>query len=99
MQQARCVLRENSKVASLTQEIVRHIKNTSKENNMGRRVEILDKYHRRLKLSLYRLEASRRIMVTGLRGYKRIQKKAARIFLSSSSPKNLVSPIHSKLAL
>ena len=71
-------LGENSKIASLTQEVVRRSKNTSEEVDMKSRVEILDEYHRRLELSLYSLEASRRIMVAGLRGYERIRKKAAR---------------------
>ena len=71
-------LGENSKIASLTQEVVRRSKNTSEDVCMDKRVEILDEYHRRLMLSQYSLEASRRIMVAGLRGYERIREKAAR---------------------
>ena len=36
------------------------------------------KFHRRLELSQYNLEASRRIMVAGLRGYERIRDKAVK---------------------
>ena len=66
------------KQSSLTQEVVRRSKNTSEDVSMDERVEILDEYHRRLMLSQYTLEASRRTMVAGLRGYERIREKAAR---------------------
>ena len=49
-----------SKIASLTQEVVRRSKNTSEKVSMEERVAILDEYHRRLELSQYSLEASRR---------------------------------------
>ena len=71
-------LGENSKIASLTQEVVRRSKNTCEEVSIEERVTILNEYHRRLELSQYSLEASRRIMVAGLRGYERIRDKAAR---------------------
>ena len=71
-------LGENSKIASLTQEVVRRSKNTSEEVSMEARVQILDEFHRRLELSQYNLEASRRIMVAGLRGYERIRDKAVK---------------------
>ena len=71
-------LGENSKIASLTQEVVRHSKNTSEEVNIEAGVQILDEYHQRLELSQYSLEASRRIMIGGLRGYERIREKAVK---------------------
>ena len=67
-----------SNIASLTQEVVRRSKNTSEKVSMEERVAILDEYHRRLELSQYSLEASRRILMAGLRGYERIREKAAR---------------------
>ncbi len=71
-------LGENSKIASLTQEVVRRMKNTSEEVSNGERVAILNVYHQRLELSQYSLDASRRIMVAGIQGYERIRDRAAK---------------------
>ena len=71
-------LGENSKIASLTQEVVRRSKNTSEEVSIEERVAILNEYHQRLELSQYSLDASRKIMVAGLQGYERIREKAAK---------------------
>ena len=71
-------LGENSKTASLTQEVVRRSKNTREEVSIEARVQTLDKFHKRLELSQYNLKAISRIIVAGLRGYERIKEKAAK---------------------
>ena len=68
-------LGENSKTASLTQEVVRRSKNTREEVSIEARVQTLDKFHKRLELSQYNLKAISRIIVAD----QRIKGKAAKI--------------------
>ena len=71
-------LGENIKVAALTQEVVRLSKNTSELVDMGTRCEIIDGFYDRLKLSGYSHEQSVKIITSGLTGYERIRRNAAR---------------------
>ena len=71
-------LGENTKVAALTQDVVRLSKNTSELVDMETRSEIIDSFHDRLQLSGYSHEQSVRIISNGLMGYERIRRNAAR---------------------
>ena len=71
-------LSENIKISSLTQEVIRLSKNTSEDVSLETRVAIIDDFQHRLELSGYSLQASRRILVSGLQGYERIKRLAAK---------------------
>ena len=71
-------LSENIKITSLTQEVIRLSKNTSENVPLETRVAIIDDFQHRLELSGYSLQASRRILVSGLQGYERIKRLAAK---------------------
>ena len=72
-------LGENIKVASLTQEVVRLSKNTSELVDIGIRGRIIDDFYERLQLSGYGHDQSLRIITSGLVGYERIRRNAARM--------------------
>ncbi len=72
-------LGENIKVASLTQEVVRLLKNTSELVDIETRAGLIDSFYERLQLSGYSHEQSVRIITSGLTGYERIRSNAARV--------------------
>ena len=63
-------LSENCKMASLSQNLVRRMRNTSELVAIEERVKIVDKYTGKLINSGYSMVQSRRIVVAGLRGYE-----------------------------
>ena len=72
------VLSENSKISSLSQEIMRRMKNTSEDVHMKERIEVVDQYCRKLLSSGYANDQIDRIVTAGLRGYERALSKHRR---------------------
>ena len=70
-------LGENMKISSLTQEVIRRMKNTSLDVDMKERISIINKYHKRLQRSGYELQQIKKIISAGLLGWERIKKIAA----------------------
>ena len=60
---------ENMRVASLTQEMIRRMLNTSEDLDDSARVEVVDEYAQKLINSGYSLAQTRDIIVAGLKGY------------------------------
>ena len=71
-------LPENSKMASLTQEVVRRMRNTSEKVNMKERIAHLDKFAQKLINSGYSMEQAKNITVAGLKGYQKALDKATK---------------------
>ena len=70
--QRRSALGENVKVASLTQNIIRRMKNTSEDVPDEERRKIVDDYYWQLKLSGYSDEQSKKVIKAGLIGYEKL---------------------------
>ena len=68
-------LSENSKVASLSQDLVRRMKTTSQDLSMDRRIDIIDEYAAKLTRSGYSRIQTTKIIVAGLRGFERALKR------------------------
>ena len=69
-------LPENSKIASLSQNVVRHIRNTSERLEVKDRVTVLNKFTQRMANSGYSKAQARRVIVFGLKGYEAARKRA-----------------------
>ena len=69
---------ENTKIAALTQELVRRMKNSSELLCQEERNVVIDNYTQKLVNSDYGVEKIRRIIVSGLMGYERKRKEAMR---------------------
>ena len=63
---------ENGKVASLSQDLVRRLKNTSLGLSQEQKNEIINQYSRKLVTSGYQKEQVRRIITAGLKGFERL---------------------------
>ena len=63
---------ENTRMATLNQETIRRMINTSELVDMGTRLQVIDDYARKLINSEYDLAMTRRIIVGGLKGYERM---------------------------
>ena len=68
----RSAMPENTKMATLNQEMIRRMVNTSELVDIEKRLEVIDNYARKLINSEYDLEVTRRIIVGGLKGYERM---------------------------
>ena len=68
-------LGENVKVASLTQNLVRRMKNTSEDVPDVERVKIVDEFYMQLRGSGYSHEQSRKVIKAGLMGYENLLSK------------------------
>ena len=68
----------NSKRASLAQEVVRRMMNTSEGVEMERRIEILETFSRKMKRSGYSRDQRKEIVQSGLTGYERKLRNAKR---------------------
>ena len=66
-------LPENMKVKSLSNDLVRQMKNVSELNGQEERNEVVDTYSIKLCRSGYRREAIKRMIVAGLHGYEKIK--------------------------
>ena len=63
-------MEENSKIGILGNEVVRRMCNTWGEDMDEVRNEVIDNYAVKLQTSGYSVEQSRRIILSGLRGYE-----------------------------
>ena len=63
---------ENTRMATLNQETIRRMVNTSELVDMSTRLDVIDEYARKLINSEYDLAMTRRIIVGGLKGYERM---------------------------
>ena len=79
---------ENMKVASLNQEVLRRMMNTSEELDMSVRTEVVDEYAQKLFNSGFKLDQTRNIIVGGLTGYER------KLSLSKDSNNPKWKPLH-----
>ena len=66
---------ENGKVASLSQDLVRRMKNTSQELPQEQKNEIVDQYSRKLASSGYSRAQIHRIITAGLKGFEKLARK------------------------
>ena len=64
-------LSENTKMASLSQDLIRRMKNTTERLDLKHRIAIIDKYAAKILSSGYSRVQTRRIVVAGLTGYER----------------------------
>ena len=69
--QRRIALSENTKVASLTQEVVRLLLNCSEDLEESQRVEHLNNLSVKMKTSGYNTQFIRKVMVAGIRCYEK----------------------------
>ena len=74
----RSALSENCKLASLSQNMIRRMRNTSERVETRERVEIVDNYTAKLINSGYTMDQARRVIVAGLKGYESQLEKAVR---------------------
>ena len=72
----RSALSENSKNATLAQELVRRMMNTTEYLPQEERNKIIEKFITRLKRSGYNKDQIRNIVVSGLKGYETKMEKA-----------------------
>ena len=63
---------ENTRMATLNQETIRRMVNTSELVDISTRLAVIDEYARKLINSEYDLAMTRRIIVGGLKGYERM---------------------------
>ena len=71
-------LGENTKISSLTQNIIRRMKNIGEEVEMKERIRVVDEFTDQMLFSGYSAEQTRRIIIAGLKGYENLLKKAER---------------------
>ena len=76
------------KVASLNQEMIRRMINTSEDLEVSERVVVVDEYAQKLINSGFKLEQTRNILVGGLTGYER------KLALSRDSKNPRWKPLH-----
>ena len=69
--QRRAAMPENMRVATLNQEVIRRMLNTSERLDVKYRIEVVDNYALKLVNSGYDLEYTRKIIMGGLTGYER----------------------------
>ena len=69
-------LSENSKVASLSQNVVRHMRNTSERLDIQERVAVVNKFTQRMANSGYSKQQAKKIIISGLKGYEAARKRA-----------------------
>ena len=71
-------LPENSKIASLTQEVIRRMRNTSELVGNNERIKHLNNFTQKLRNSGYSMEQAERIIWAGVRGYQSALERAAK---------------------
>ena len=84
----RSAIPEATRRATLNQELIRRMVNTSKMVSDERRVEIVDKYSEKLMNSEHPLDQTRNIIIGGLKGYERL------LFLSKDKRNPRWKPLH-----
>ena len=65
-------LPEKTKISSLSNDLMRRMKNVSEDLDQKTRNEVVDAYAKRLILSGYKQEQVREIVVAGLKGYEKV---------------------------
>ena len=73
--QRKSALGENVKIASLTQNLMRRMKNTSELIPNEERVQIVEEYTTQLRRSGYSVEQTKSIIIAGLKGYETLVNK------------------------
>ena len=68
----RSAMPEGTRRATLNQELIRRMVNTSEMVEIENRIEIVDRYAQKLINSEYSLEQTRGAIVAGLKGYERL---------------------------
>ena len=68
-------LSEKTKVTSLSQDLIRRMKNTSEDLPMDERIAIIDEYTKQLIASGYSLNQTKNIIESGLLGYETLVRK------------------------
>ena len=68
----RSAMPENTRMATLNQEMIRRMVNTSEMVGEEERCEIVDKYATKLVNSEYNIATTRKIITGGLKGYERM---------------------------
>ena len=63
------------KVTTLTQEVIRRMRNTSRSVGKSRRAEILSNFMKKMKKSGYCRKTRRNVLLAGLKGYFRMVKE------------------------
>ena len=86
--QKKSAMPENMKIATLNQEVVRRMMNTSEELDMGERCQVLDNYCQKMSNSGYEVKQMRHIVIGGLTGYER------RLQLSKNKTNPKWRPLH-----
>ena len=69
--QKRSAMPENMKIATLNQEVIRRMVNTSEDLDVAERVKVVDEYAQKRVNSGYGVEQTRNIIIGGLKGYER----------------------------
>ena len=69
--QKRSAMPKNGRMATLNQELVRRMLNTSKDLDMEERMMVVDKYCQKLADSGYLGDQMKRVVKGGLKGYER----------------------------
>ena len=72
----RSALGENTKMSSLTQNLMRRMKNIGEDLPMEERIRVVDQFTDQLLFSGYSMEQTKRIIVAGLKGYENLLRKA-----------------------
>ena len=71
----RSALPHRTKITTLTQEIIRRMRNTSRKVGKGRRAEILSKFMKKMRKSGYNSKVRRNVLLAGLKGYYNMVKE------------------------
>ena len=78
---------ENSKIKIVSNDLIRRLLNSSRELGASERCRVTDQYAQKLLNSGYRLEQSRKILVSGIKGYgskvERCRKQGRRLYRTS----------------
>ena len=69
--QRKSAMPENMKVASLNQEVIRRMLNTSEDLDDAMRMTVVDNFAKKVRNSGYCIKQTRDIMMGGLKGYER----------------------------
>ena len=65
-------------MASLSQNVVRHIRNTSERPDISERVKVVNKFTQRMANSGYSKQQAKRVVISSLKGYEAARKRAAK---------------------
>ena len=69
-------LGENTKISSLTQNLIRRMKNIEEKIPIKERIKVVDEFTDQLLFSGYSVEQTRKVIIAGLKGYENLLRKA-----------------------